>query len=330
MSMDAIVALIQRGNDFLVFPHRRPDADAFGSALALAAGIRALGKQAAVYLPEAVPSSLAFLPGSDAVIHQISSASSFDASFVLDTAALSLFPSGLPSKEAMGSLVVLDHHRVHDDFGDLVFRDVEASSTGELVAALLERLGLQQWTLATATPLYAALVGDTGGFRYPGTSVRTFQLAARLLSTGIDPWEVAYHLFEGWPFERLQLLREVLASLRLELGGKLATMVVDLDMLRRTGATEEMVDGLVNYGRSIAGVEVAALLWERPPGAEGQALTQLSLRSRGLVDVSNLAMKFGGGGHHGAAAAQVQSSVEALRERLLSVVEEALRGVSRG
>ncbi len=319
------VELVRRGHRFLVTCHRRPDGDALGSALGLAAILRAAGKHAVCYHPEPVPRSLRFLTIGGEPVSKLPDDGPWDGVFVTDTAARSLLPDPFPPPEVSGPVVVVDHHAAHDHFGDLVVREEDACATGEVVLRLMHDLGVREVPPEAARPLYASIVADTGGFRYASTRPETLRIGARLLEAGVDPWEVAYHLFEGWPEQKVLLLREVLATLERRLGGRLAILRVTLDMLARTGADDEMVEGLVNYGRRIEGVDVAALLWERPLGGDGLPRTKVSLRARAL-DVSTIAVTLGGGGHRAAAAAELPSDMDAVCGRVVEATRRLLDG----
>jgi bifunctional oligoribonuclease and PAP phosphatase NrnA len=314
---EAAVQVVHSGRRFLVACHRRPDADALGSALGFASVLRLVGKEAVVFVPERISDSLQFLPGLDAVAASVVEGDRFDATFLMDTASKELLPDGFPPAAVSGPVVVLDHHVAHDGFGDIVVRDVTASATAEVVIDLARRLEVEDLPEDAAAPLYAALVADTGGFRYPGTRPETLRLGARLMEAGADPWSTAYHLFEDWTWERMSLLRTVLDTITLELGGRLAMLQVTREMLARTGANDDLVEGMVNYGRMIRGVEVAALVWEQEPAAGGAPRTKVSLRSRGPADVSAIAVALGGGGHRGAAGALVSDPMPRTAARIL-------------
>jgi len=163
-----------------------------------------------------------------------------------------------------------------------------------------------------AQPIYSAIVADTGGFRYAGTNPTTHRLAAMLLERGVDPWSVAANLFERWAPARMSLLGEVLRAMRIEAEGRLAIVSVDRSMLVRTGASDEMIEGMVNYGRMLEGVEIAALLWMPEAGSD----VKVSLRSAGRADVARLAIALGGGGHRSAAGASMALSIEAAEARV--------------
>lgn len=315
MSLDEAASLVRAGQHFLVTCHRRPDADALGSALGFVAILRSLGKEATLFTPDALSPSVAFLPGVQEIAREVPEEACYDGVFIMDTASAELLPTGLPGAERTGVRVIVDHHAAHDDFGDIVLRDTRAVATAEVVIALAARLGIEDFSKDAATALYAALVADTGGFRYPGTSPATLRLGARLLDAGVDPWHVASNLFEKWPAARMKLLGAVLETLETDLGGRLALLRVTRQMLRDHGATDDMVEGLVNYGRRLVGVDIAALVWEWEP-VDGAPITKLSLRSSGATDVSQIAVAFGGGGHRTAAGANVRGTLDEAEARV--------------
>ncbi|AKF06243.1 DHH family phosphoesterase [Sandaracinus amylolyticus] len=302
MSRARAVELVRAGSRFLVTCHVRPDADALGSALGLAAILRSIGKDALVYSQDGVPPLLQFLDGKEKVARDVPPGR-FDATFVMDAAARELVPP-LPPSERSGPVVIVDHHAAADGFGDVIVREVDAVATGEVVLRLMQSLGVKDVPRDAAQPVYAAIVADTGGFRYSGTNATTHRLAAQLLEQGVDPWQVASHLFERWAPQRMALLGEVLRAMKIELDGRLAIVAVDREMMARTGASDDMIEGMVNYGRMLEGVEIAALLWTPEKGQD----VKISLRSAGRADVAALAVTLGGGGHRAAAGASVRNA----------------------
>jgi phosphoesterase RecJ-like protein len=283
--------------------------------------LRALGREAVVYSQDGVPPNLTFLEGSESVVNSIPEGT-FDATFVMDAAAKSLVPN-LPERVRTGPVIIVDHHAAHDGFGDIVVREIDACSTGEVVLRLWHDLArAEAIPRPAAQPIYAAVVADTGGFRYPGTTGDTLRIGAQLLDHGVSPWAVASNLFERWSRERMVLLGEVLRGLEVELDGAFAIVCVDRAMMDRSGATDEMLEGMVNYGRMLAGVRVAALLWI-PRGTVGEV--KLSFRSDGDVDVAAIAVSLGGGGHRTAAGVSMSaSSLDVARARVLGEVKGAL------
>jgi phosphoesterase RecJ-like protein len=149
-----------------------------------------------------------------------------------------------------------------------------------------------------------------------------------MIDAGADPWAVAYNLFEGWELPRLRLLGAVLDTLETSLDGRVATLRVTRQMLEENQANDDMVEGMVNYGRMLRGVEIAALAWEWPvrdPDGSTRLEIKVSLRSRGEVDVSKIAVALGGGGHRAAAGAQVRGDADGVLAR---IVQESRRLLS--
>lgn len=320
-SLAQAVKLVRDGRHFLLTCHVAPDADAIGSMLGLAELLIALGKDVYLYNRDPIPETLRFLPRTDSVQSTLPQGVSFDATFVTDTAARSLLPRHFPSRGITGPVVILDHHVAHDDFGDIVVRDVNACATALVVLELATALGVLPLPAAAAAPLYTALVADTGGFRYPGTTPQVLRIAADLLEQGVDPWSVASQVFESWSMARMRLLGLAVNTIQTAYEGKVAIVTIPLSMLDQAGASDDMAEGLVEYGRMLRGVEIAIMLWERRPRAEetleGSLLTRLSLRSAGTADVSRVAVALGGGGHRTSAGATVAQSLAKARETVL-------------
>lgn len=320
-SLERAVKLVRAGRRFLLTCHVLPDADAVGSMLGLAEVFKSLGKEVYLYNRDPVPEQLRFLPGAAAVSPAPPPGMTFDATFVTDTAARSLLPRQFPPPSITGPVVIVDHHLAHDDFGDIALRDVDACASAVVVMDFAAALGVKPLPPSASAPLYTALVADTGGFRYPGTTAQTLRTAADLLDGGVDPWQVASNVFEGWPMARLRLLGLAINAIQTEYGGKVAVVSVPLTMLSEAGANDQMAEGLVEYGRMLRGVEIAIMLWERHARSDetlvGSVLTRMSLRSAGRADVSRIAVAMGGGGHRAAAGATVSLDLRRTRELVL-------------
>jgi phosphoesterase RecJ-like protein len=320
--IEQAIEIARNGERFLVACHRRPDADSLGSALGLIKTLRAIGKEATLFMPESIPDSLQFLMEGEQGIAEVPEGTRYDATWIMDIAAKALIPPRFPPPEVTGPIVVVDHHHAHDDVGDIVVRDTNAAATGEVVMRVIEELGLDSIPEGAATPISAAVVSDTGGFRYATTRPATLRLGARLLEEGVDPWHVAYQLFERWETARLRLLSAIIATLEIAFDDRVAILRVTREMLEICGADDDMVEGMVNYARMVEGVEVGALLWEwKVSDASGSHLeTKISLRSRGDFDVSVVAAALDGGGHRAAAATQLDVTIDEadrlLREEL--------------
>lgn len=306
----AILKEIERGRRFLVASHESPDGDALASTLALANALREAGKEVVAYNVDGVPAHLDFLPGAPTVVDTLGRDAVFDVGFVLDAGELRR--AGNHLRQACRILVNIDHHPHSENFGDIYWVDEKASATGALVYRLLQAGG---FTLSrdVATCVYAAILSDTGSFRYSNADPEAFRIASEMVGLGVVPWDVATGLYENQAEERLRLLALALATLTVSPCGRLASVSTTLEMMRETGTGPEHTDGFVNYPRSIRGVEVA--LYFRQVDANSY---KVGFRSKGRVDVGALSRELGGGGHHNAAGALVRGNLEEVRHSVLS------------
>lgn len=309
---------LEQGSRFLVTTHLNPDGDAVGSMLAMVHLLRANGKEAQAFHCDPIPGPYAFLEGVDEVMADPQAVQDeFDTLVVLDVGERERIPPVLPSGVDQASVVVIDHHMHHGDYGDRVWRR-KASAVGEMIIELARHLGWEV-TTACAECAYTAILSDTGSFRYSSTTSSCLEVAAFLVGLGVQPWKVASHVYESWPSARMQLLGDVLSTLELDCAGQLASLVVTKDALRARNASVDMSEGFVNQGRMISGVEVSVLFRENGPSTY-----RLSFRSRGRVDVGDIAQGLGGGGHRNAAGATVEGEISEIRSRVSELVSEAL------
>lgn len=328
----SLKALIADGHRFAVSTHRSPDADSLGSAIAMHHLLRVLGKESLLFLPDPPAASLDFLVAAEPYASRLirdpsGSFAPFDGLFLLDLATAKLLPPAFPTPDVTGPIVVIDHHAVHDDYGDIVVRDTSAAATGMVVAELAQELGLDDLgglPHAALQGLYAAICSDTGGFRHSSTSADCLRLATELVERGVDPHKVARALFEQWPRPRFDLLMEALGSLRFEFNGRMSLMIVRRSTLNALNAEDWMVEGLVGFAQLPQGIEIAALLWQEKPRGDGVPRVRVSLRSTGNVRVSDIAVKLGGGGHVKAAGATVEMQLEEATDRLLAAARDSL------
>jgi len=318
-SVQSLLALLAGKERVVVASHIHPDGDAIGSTLAMMHILDRLGKRVVAYNRHPVPYNFQFLPGSDRVTDTIPEDFDPEVTILLDCAEASRIGEDFPEHGWGADVAVVDHHKTWDpDFATVYVRDVGAAATGEVLYRILlaANIGLD---LDIARPLYCCLMTDTGSFRYSSTSRTTFQIAGELLDAGVDAWDMTSNIYESQPLERVKLLGEVLSTLEISGCGRLAFIRLEREMFDRLGASIELADGFINFGRSIRGVEVATQMTEIEDSA-----WKISFRSRGNVDVSLLAERFGGGGHRNAAGCMIHGSPEQVIEQL----SEALSDIS--
>jgi phosphoesterase RecJ-like protein len=325
-NLPVAVEALRKARRVLLTMHRGPDGDALGSALGLAAALRELGKEATVFTPDELPYNFRFLPGADRVVKALPEGAAFDVTVTTDAGSLDRIPA-LPAQR--GTLINLDHHITTEPFGDVNYVDPHAAAVGVLVYKIIGALG-QEVSRDAALCIYASILADTGCFRYSSTDPECLRIAAHLLEAGVEPWEMTVRVYEQQPVARMKLLAEVLTTLELSSRGKLATLTITNAMLAKTGTHLDLTDGFINYARSIDGVEVAAALREPPPAADGEERRwRISFRSRGNVDVSAIAQRFGGGGHRNAAGCTMAGSLEDVKRSIAKELDREL-GVEPG
>jgi phosphoesterase RecJ-like protein len=305
--------------------HVQPDADALGSTLALAEGLRRRGARVLTTVPDpfTLPASLAWLPGAEGLVPSAAVPSSPDVFVSLDAASPGRLGELAALLDRAGISVVVDHHPSNPGFGAVRLIDGTAPATVSLVAGLLDELGIPL-DVQLATCLYAGLAADTGSFRFGNTRPETHELAARLLATGIDHSAISRRLFDTAPFGWLGLLSVVTgrAVLETDVGAGLVWTWSSTAEAAEHGLPGEQLEALVDVVRSAQEADVACVL-----KGQGDGSWSVSLRSRGHTDVARIAMALGGGGHVLAAGYSShldrEKTVEALRIELAAAEPES-------
>jgi bifunctional oligoribonuclease and PAP phosphatase NrnA len=311
--LQQVVQEIEKRKSFVVTSHARPDGDAVGSSLAMAQILRGLGKQAEVVLADSVPVLYQPLPYALSVLHTSYVNGRYDAAIILecDSAQRSRV-EGLENY----FLISIDHHASSRPWANVNWIDASACAVGEMVyrLALATRIKI---TPDIATCLYAAVLTDTGSFSYSSTNAHTFDLARQLVELGAQPAEIAHNVYYSSPIGKMRLLGATLNTLQHEDG--VTWMHVSRRDMELCGAVDEDCEGLVNYALGIAGVEVAVFFREL-----ANERIRVSIRSKGAVNVSAFAEKFGGGGHDCAAGFSVEGPVGAATERVLQELRQRM------
>lgn len=290
------------GDEVQLICHVNPDGDALGSMLGFALGLRRLGftRLRATFPGDfEVPEPYAELPGIDLLVPEREAFTAPVLTLIFDVAAESRLGDLAARLEDAGNVVVLDHHASNTRFGRVNLVDPRAAATSVVVDGLLSRLGVELDT-EIAECLYVALATDTGSFKFEMTTPAVHHLAARLIATGIRPGDISRRIFDTRPFSAMKLTGEVLGRAQLDpaaAGGHgLVWTYATLADLARHGQRPYVLDSLIGPVRSVAEADVAVVVKELGAGEWA-----VSLRSKGAVDVSRVAVDLGGGGHRLAA-----------------------------
>ena len=304
---------IRQRKDFLLTSHARPDGDAIGSLLALSAILRKMGKTAEIMLSDPVPVIYKPLPDADSIVHSSQANGYHDSAILLEC-------DSLQRTRLLGLdkyfVISIDHHISGKPFANVNWIDPGACACAEMVFRLAEAASVAI-TPEIATCLYTAVLTDTGSFCYAPTNAHTFDLARQLAEHGADPARVAQYVYFSNPTSKMRLLGAALSQLQRR--GSVTWMTITREDMEATAALEEDCEGLVNYALGIAGVEVAMFFRET-----ADHRVRVSMRSKGAVNVSAIAGKFGGGGHQCASGFAVDGPLQAAVDRVLDELRDKL------
>ena len=312
--LDSIRDALLGARSVLLTSHAHPDGDSLGSQLALGAALRQLGKQVRIIDCDPAPDLYTFLPDLGTIEIADNVTDRFDAVVVLECSSLDR--TGLGGLDER-PLINIDHHPGNVMYGTLNWHDESACACAELVSELIDTLGVPL-TPAMATQLYVAILTDTGSFRHANITPRTFTICQKIAATGINPTDVASQVYNNGSLGRLRLTGMLLERMQLEHGNRVAVLRLNDAMLAEAGCTPDDIEGIVNI--PLAARDVRAVVFFKDTGAA----MRVSLRSKDSVDVRQVAVSFGGGGHRNAAGLTLESPSPETDSLLLSRVAAAI------
>jgi phosphoesterase RecJ-like protein len=298
--LQAVVAALREHDRFVVITHENPDGDALGSQLGATLALRALGKDAVMFLSGDVPlpGEYGFLPLED-LQRELPDDTEERVLLAVDCANESRIGLNQAPLERAKLIIDVDHHHDNSRFGTINLVVADASSTAEIVRDLIQELGIPL-SPEMAEALYVGLVTDTGRFQYSNTTPKALRLGAELIEAGADVHGIFQQVYENVKFAKLKLVGRALEHARVLDGGRVVVSYLLRSDFEQAGATEPFSEGIIDYLRQVEGAELVALIRERPFD-DGPA-HRVSLRSSSdLVDVSAIARKSDGGGHRQAA-----------------------------
>lgn len=287
-------------NSILISGHINPDGDCVGTALACKELFEDMGKQVTVYSRDEYPYNFDFIDGYRDVVHVIPEKDA-DLYIVVDAGAPHRVGDEMLERlhATHSPIVLFDHHEINDQTEKfpyaLRYIDKDAPATSVLIFCLAQEMNAQI-SVSFATAVYAALLSDTGGFRYGKTTAESFRIAAELVDAGVSPWEVSSNMHNRIPLNATRCAAEILTGLQMRAEGKVGMIEITLEQLEKYNITPDLIDGIVNEVRAINGVELAARFREIATNTY-----KVSLRSIGSIDANAIALRFDGGGHKNAA-----------------------------
>lgn len=315
MTLDSILEEIKKADKIVILTHENPDGDAVGSSLAMKIALKQLGKEADVIMNEC-PRTYRFLPEADNVKKE-TDIEEYDLAISVDASDLKRVVGGNKYFETAKRKIVIDHHSSNTMFGDYNFVNPASPACCEIILEMLKYFNIDI-NIELGTCIICGIITDTGGFQYSGVNAETFEFAAELLRTGINISEVYKKALKTKTKASFELAR--LATERMEFleDGKITFTYINREDEKRVNAGEGDHEGIVEGGRDIEGVEVSIFIREKE-GANGY---KVSLRSNEYVNVADVALMLGGGGHIRAAGCFIPGNVEEVKNKIMTEIKK--------
>ncbi|MEC8929711.1 MAG: bifunctional oligoribonuclease/PAP phosphatase NrnA [Verrucomicrobiota bacterium] len=316
--IDRILDALKDCRTFAICGHMRPDGDCIGSQLALAYSLHERDRKVIVWNQDPMPEKLAFLDPKK-LLATPKPRKSFDAVITTDCANYERLGTICSCIEQRGLLINIDHHSSNSRYGDINWINARSASTGELIHQLIKQAG---WPITPliADNLFTAISTDTGSFQYPTTRSTTYHAAAELVTKGADLATICTEVYQSYPLSRVRLLKHMYNNFKLSQKNQVAYFWIRRRDYARAGAIPDESEGLIDHIRDIETVKVACLFEEIEP-----EITRISLRSKApAIDVSAIALAFGGGGHQAAAGARIPGNPRTVQRQVLKAVKDAV------
>jgi len=321
--MDNIVTQLKNCRNVLIASHINPDGDAIGSLVAMGIALQTYGIDTTLFNESPIPAVYRFLPGVERISRTLEGENPFDTAIVLDCSNLERVGSRADQMSSVPVVINIDHHVTNTGFGDLQIIDSSACATVEIVYRLVNAMDVEI-NKTMAISIYTGIVTDTGSFRFSNTNHAAFTICDEMVQKGVQPYNVAQHVYGTYSLGRIKLLNLALESIEISKNGSVSMMMLTQQMLNDTGTNPEDADGLINYARRIEDVKLAALIQEQKNGNHTQGAAKeyhVSLRSDGSVDVAAIASGFGGGGHPSAAGFGIKTTLSDLKHKIIQLSE---------
>lgn len=310
--MNDVIEAIKKAENIVVLTHENPDGDAIGSSLSFYNCLKTI-KNIDVIIPE-YSKIFNYLPGSDNILSETNK--EYDLAIAVDCGSKNRIKDPNNVFDKCKENIVIDHHSSNNGYGKINFIDPNCSSCCQMIFELLQNMGFDI-DKNIGTCIMTGIITDTGGFLHSDVDKKTFDIASFLYSKGVDISTIYTNIMKKKSKSQIELYKLVLNRLEFYANGKIAFSYISNEDITNTLASYGDHEGLVEIGKDIKGVEVSIFVREEDS-------FKVSLRSNGLVDVSKIAEKFGGGGHFCAAGCQMEEDFNKIKEKLINTTKEFL------
>lgn len=314
-TLDSILEEINKAESIVILTHENPDGDAIGTGLALYNSLKQIGKNPDIIIPD-YPRTFAFLPCTDEIKKE-SNIAKYDLAISVDCATIKMLNGFASYFENAKVKISIDHHSTNTMFGDFNYVIPHAPACAQVLLVVLEYFKIDI-TKDIGTCILTGIITDTGGFKYSGVTAETFKFVAELLEKGVNVSKVYKRVLQTRTKANFELNR--IAADRLEFleDGKVAFTYITKEDEEKVNAENGDHEGIVETGRDIEGVEVSIFIRQTDKGCK------VSMRSNEYVNVSDVCLLLGGGGHTRAAGCSLQCTVEQAKEKILRQVKAVI------
>ncbi len=318
MTLDEWKNQIDIANDILVLAHEQPDGDAIGSAFAMSLALKNIGKKVDILMKN-IPRNFDFLPGKENVVQDPEEDKIYDLVIALDCSSLDrINREYIPYFENAKFKVQVDHHDKNTMFADLNIVNHVSPAACQILVSSFEYMGIEL-TKEISTCLITGIITDTNGFKDENVTIETFDFASFVLNKGINLSKIyrqALHVLSRSKFEAHKL---AMSRLEFLCDGKIAFTYITEEDTKNLELHAGDKEGIVEIGRNVEGVEVSIFLYSTPRGYKA------SLRSNDYVNVSDICVIFGGGGHIKAAATHMIMPFDEAKQRIIEEVAKKIK-----
>lgn len=312
MTLDNILEEIKKAESIVILTHENPDGDAIGSTFAMQMILEKMGKKADVIIPE-LPRVYEFLPKAGEIKKE-GNKEPYDLAIALDAATIKMLNGWSNYFETAKVKVVIDHHSTNTMYGDDNYVNPDAPACAQILIQIMEYFGVEI-DKEIGTCILTGIITDTGGFQYQSTTPETFEFASELLQKGVNVSEIYKQVMNTKSRANFELRKRAIDRMEFLEDGKIAFTYITKQDEEEVNAENGDYEGIVEEGRAIEGVEVSIFIRETSKGYKA------SLRSNSYLNVSDVCLMFGGGGHFHAAGCTIAQSLEQVKEKIINQVK---------